>query len=99
MHFSESITRRHTRWVSDNATKGEKHERRTADEADGVVDHVDALAAGELHDLLLPSLFRVVHAVVRAAVADGDVDLLLRARGRDDLRAQRCARRRQRPGA
>lgn len=61
-------------------------EMRTSNEPDRVVDDVHALASSEFQDLFLPALFRVVHAMVRSTVSDGDVQLLLRARSRDDFR-------------
>ena len=65
---------------------------RTSNEPDRVIDHIHALPASNLQNLLLPPLLRVVHAVVRAAVLSGDVELLLRARCGDDLRTKCCVR-------
>ena len=60
----------------------------TSDHPDRVVDDVHALAAGDLHDLLLPVWLGVVNDVVCTAVLRADVELLSGACRGDDLRSE-----------
>lgn len=60
----------------------------TSNEPDGVVYDVDALSPGKLQHFLLPALLGVVHAMVRAAIPNDNINLLLGASGGNDLRAQ-----------
>jgi hypothetical protein len=61
---------------------------RTFDLPNGIVYHVDAPPTGDVHDVFLPAIFRVVNDDVRAACPASNLELAW-GRSSDDTCAER----------